>query len=104
MRRFKNNGHLSYMLHLEDWQRNRNRSTARMGEMSVPLLNGGTTGGGIDLLRIVDAGCTPVKDRRQRVRVALSLPVRLIRADGASIESTTHNVSSEGFYCSTGTT
>jgi len=42
-------------------------------------------------------------DRRCRVRVALSLPVYLLRdTDIHPVESKTINVSSEGFYCLVG--
>jgi hypothetical protein len=39
-------------------------------------------------------------DHRNRQRVALHWPVRLLRQHGgASVESITENLSSEGFYC-----
>jgi PilZ domain-containing protein len=38
-------------------------------------------------------------DRRKRKRVPLHWPVRLFRHEGQAVESTTENLSSEGFYC-----
>jgi hypothetical protein len=38
-------------------------------------------------------------DRRKRKRVALRWPMRLLRQEGQSVESTTENLSSEGLYC-----
>jgi hypothetical protein len=68
--------------------------------MSVPLVLGDGRAFGLELMRIVDAGPAPDTDRRRRVRVALSLPIRLIRANGGrAIDSNTKNVSSDGFYC-----
>jgi hypothetical protein len=41
-------------------------------------------------------------DRRKRTRVAVHWPVRLIRQPRAQpVETTTENLSSEGFYCIT---
>jgi len=40
-------------------------------------------------------------DRRKRKRVPLHWPVRLLRREGQSVESTTENLSSEGLYCIT---
>ena len=72
-----------------------------MGEMCVSRIDGDSRACGIELLRFADPEPAPMNDRRRRVRAKLSLPVRLFRADGSSIDTTTHNVSSEGFYCST---
>jgi hypothetical protein len=38
-------------------------------------------------------------ERRRRARLPLRLPVRLNRVGGASIDSFTENISSDGFYC-----
>jgi hypothetical protein len=40
------------------------------------------------------------EERRKRNRVALRWPIRLFRSlNGASVESTTENLTSNGFYC-----
>jgi hypothetical protein len=68
--------------------------------MSIPLVLGDGRAYGLEVMRIVDAGPAPEFDRRRRVRVPLSLPLRLFRADGAGpFDTHTKNVSSEGFYC-----
>ena len=50
-------------------------------------------------------GTPPTKsthnDRRRRQRVVLHWPVRLLRAGRPPLETTTENLSSEGFYCIT---
>jgi hypothetical protein len=71
-----------------------------IGDMSVPLVLGDSRACGLELMRFVDAGPAPETDRRQRVRVALSLPIRLFRGDDSRpFDTRTRNVSSEGFYC-----
>jgi len=67
--------------------------------MSAPLVFGDGRACGLELMRFVEAGPMPETDRRRRVRLSLSLPIRVFHGRSmCPIESTTRNVSSDGFY------
>ena len=68
--------------------------------MPVALALGDSDACGLELMRFVDAGPVVETDRRRRVRLALALHIRLFRTNGSPpIDSSTKNVSSQGFYC-----